>query len=106
MAGGRPDERLRKRIRDLLTQKKWQEESDRAVARYLDCSKGVVGLIRRRMIAEGLHPAKMASKHQPEGAEAYKPGASARGGYVYDETGRVIQKTEWLKRQRRAKPQS
>lgn len=98
-------------IRVLLVQmfraKKWQEASDRAVAGKAGCNRCIVRQVRARLIAEGRHPPKNADQPRLDDdgkpiqgfIPAYKPGAVARGGYVYDETGKVVRETVWLKRQ-------
>jgi len=79
----------------------------------LKLSRQLVAAVRREMIAEGVHPARMEIVRKFDHAAmapahtydwvGYQPGASARGGYVYDENGQIIRRSEWLRRQRQAK---
>jgi len=94
---GVPDHAKRQRVRRFLRVKSNQELPDREVARQVGVSRQLVTEIRRQLIALGLHPPR--SHRHSCGLEGYQPGAKARGGYVYDEYGRVIPEVEWLLRQ-------
>lgn len=97
MAGRAQDVAKRKLLRIALLSDEYKRASDRDVAKDFDCSKGLVGAVRREMIATGeIEPPESSRRFAPE--EQYQPGQSARGGYVYDERGQVIRDTEWKRR--------
>ena len=99
------DDGKRAAVRKMLRLKKWQGESDRTVAKEAGVSNYLVGSVRRELIAAGHHPTPEPSKTTGEvlAGRMYKPGTSARGGYVYDERGRTVRETVWLARQRKAR---
>ena len=102
MAGRAQDGAKRKMLRIALLSEEYKDASDRDVAKDFGCSKGLVGAVRREMIAQGeIEPPKSSRRFTSE--EQYQPGQSARGGYVYDERGKVIRDIEWKKRQAKAK---
>src|SRR5262245_18597868 len=90
---GVQDSKMRAAVRKLLSLKRWQESSDRAVAAAARCSKNLVAEVRRQMIAAGLAPARERQDGETgvhAGWAGYRPGTAARGGYVYDESGRAV----------------
>ena len=95
--GGVQDKTKRKRVREYLLTKKGREETDRAVARECGVSKVLVASVRRELIAAGRLPFPVRDKHLGE-RKVYQPGASARGGYVFDEMGRTVQKMVWVEK--------
>lgn len=95
---GYPDNEKRAKVRRYLMRKGSQTESDRAIARALAVSKVLVTSVRRQLASDGLIPWPVPDKHLG-GRKVYQPGASARGGYVFDNRGRVVQKSEWLEKQ-------
>ena len=99
MAGFR-DNTKRAKVRRHLMRKGSQKESDRAVARALGVSKVLVTSVRRELLAAGLVPFPEPDKHLGN-RKVYQPGASARGGYVFDDHGRVVQKEHWNEEQAR-----
>ena len=86
----------RAKVRKMLRSKCWQESSDRALAQAAEVSKNFVAQVRRELIGLGMHPPR---DEEGDARYKYKPGAAARGGYVYGEDGRVIRETEWLRQQ-------
>ena len=99
MSGSAKDMKKRAIVRKMLKAKRWQVESDRSVAAEAEVGRGLVTMVRREMIGLGEHP-----QWEPRGSiqssrDHYKPGQSARGGYVFDEAGKVIREIVWLKRQ-------
>ena len=98
---GVPDLKKRADLKKLLALKRWQGESDRAVAAAAKCSKNLVAQVRRQMIAAGVIPERGRRDRETGvsvGWPGYRPGASVRGGYVYDEAGRPVRDVVWLKR--------
>lgn len=91
---GYPDREKRARVRKHLMTKTGQSESDNEAARVLGVSKVLVTLVRRQLLADGLVPFPEKNKHLGD-RDFYQPGASARGGYVFDDKGRVVQKSVW-----------
>lgn len=96
--GGFPDNTKRARVRKYLMRKGAQKESDRAIARALGYSKVLIASVRRQLAADGVIPWPEPDKHLGN-RSAFKPGASARGGYVFDDRGRVVQKAVWIEQQ-------
>lgn len=94
---GYPDNAKRENVRRYLLTKDGRKQSDNEVARQVGVSKVLVASVRRQLIVAGLLPFPTRSKFLGS-RKVYQPGCSARGGYVFDERGRVIQKTEWLSR--------
>lgn len=98
---GYPDQQKRAMVKKVLKTKAGQEASDRAVAKQLKVSKVLVTTVRREMIASGEHPrGRRLVQHAyvekgDGGAVEYRPGAVARGGYVYGPGGKIIPKEEW-----------
>lgn len=100
------DELKRAKVRRMLRARKWQEASDRMLSAEAGVGRFLVRSVRAEMLAAGLiqpPPAQPQNGYTEEqAAAAYRPGAAARGGYVFDENGKVVLKAEWL-RHRRAK---
>ncbi len=90
--------KVKMQVRRFLRTKRGQEASDRAVATQFECSRQTVKKIRIALIAAGLHPSVQTRKGRGDNP-MYKPGASANGGYVFDENGKVIRELEWYLRQ-------
>ncbi len=97
MSSQSPDQTKRAVIRKAFATEEYQRMSDREVSAKLEYSRGLVSSVRREMIAAGEHPPYERPKNARPGA--YKPGQSARGGYVYDEAGKTIRISEWERRQ-------
>ena len=97
---GTPDFRKRNEIRKKLKFKKYQEMSDREFARVEKCSKALVKAVRSELIASGVHPN---DRTRSDGSPAYQPGASVRGGYVWDDHGKAVRDVVWKARQRQAR---
>jgi hypothetical protein len=97
MAGAK-DMKKRAAVRKLLKLKKWQAESDRSVSTEAKVSRTLVTAVRLEMIALGEHP-RIEEGRPGFRSDAYQPGASARGGYVFDEQGRTVREVVWMKRQ-------
>lgn len=95
MAGVK-DTKKRAVLKKFLKLKKHHELTDRDVAKQCECSRALVKVVRCELIAAGLHPP--ITHDQQTGRPAYRPGASARGGYVYDEAGRVVREHAYLSR--------
>ncbi|AWM38694.1 hypothetical protein GobsT_31170 [Gemmata obscuriglobus] len=91
---------LRLRVRKFLRSKKNQSLSDRDVAKECGCSRPVVKSVRLEMIAAGLHE-PISERTQGGHDPVYKPGAVARGGYVYDADGNTVRIDKWVERQKR-----
>ena len=97
------NEQLRRRVKRVLLTKWGREASDRDVAGKVECSRSVVTSCRMELRAAGLLPDE--PLFRVPGHPSHLPGTSARGGYVYDESGRTVREVEWLKRKRaRAHP--
>lgn len=97
MSSQHPDAKKRAVIREAFGEEAFKVMSDRQVAAKLGYSRGLIGSVRREMIASGEHPPYERRKNSRPGA--YKPGQSARGGYVYDEQGKTVRISEWERRQ-------
>lgn len=96
MAGVK-DLKKRSIIRKMLRLEKWQKESNCRIAAEAGVSVNLVAEVRRQMIAQGA--CAPPARHNHPNWTGYKPGASARGGYVFDEEGKVIREAVWLKMQ-------
>lgn len=97
---GHPDKEKRRKVRKYLLTKAGQRTTDRGAAKELGVSKNFVASIRRQLLADGLVPFPDAEDLKYLGhREVFKPGATARGGYVYDERGRVVEKAYYLAKQ-------
>ena len=83
-------------VREAILADKSRKKSDRELAKKGNFSKGLVGLVRRQMIAAGELP--LNQKHKNARPGDYTPGQSARGGYVYDKSGNVITVSQWEQR--------
>lgn len=100
-------DKTRAAVARMLAAARWQRASDRAVAEAAGCHRSIVGQVRRRLIAEGRHPPRTEAapiigedgKPTRGYVPAYKPGAVARGGYVYGPDGTPMREVEWLKLQ-------
>lgn len=96
MAGVR-DQQKRAAVRKLLRTKGGRSSSNHQIAREVGCSKTLVGEVRRQMIFDGSHPPIAAVEfNHPRQTPACTPGSKARGGYVYDERGRVVPELQYL----------
>lgn len=95
---GYPDNTKRNNVRRYLLTREGRKQSDNEVARQVGVSKVLVAGVRRQLIVAGLLPIPPRSKFLGS-RKVYQPGGSARGGYVFDERGQVVQKTEWIERQ-------
>jgi hypothetical protein len=79
---------------------KWQlivgGTPDRDIALKASVSRALVKAVRTELSSAGELP----KYERPEGGtvrtDAYKPGASARGGYVYDDKGNVVREVDWV----------
>ncbi len=95
MAGVK-DQKKRLILKKLLRLKANRDKSDRDIATEAGVSRALVKAVRTEMIAAGLLP----KYERPEGGnvrrDAYQPGASARGGYVYDDKGNVVREVDWV----------
>jgi hypothetical protein len=101
------DELKRARVRRMLRAKRWQAASDRVIAGEAGVGRFLVRSVRAELIGAGLvgpPPAQPQNGYTEEQAAAsYRPGASASGGYVFDESGKVVPKGVWERRQRAKK---
>lgn len=104
---GTPNQAKRAIVRRYLMSEEGRTASDNEAAKQCLVSRILVVTVRRQLIAQGLLPGV---REIPAGRSGkgviefqYKPGSSARGGYVFDERGRAIQKGEWEKKQRAKK---
>lgn len=86
MAGNVKDQVVRKAVRKLLLARENRDCSDREVAKLAECHRSIVREVRSLLVAEGRLPKP---KH-------YVAGASARGGYVFNERGRQVRETTWF----------
>lgn len=96
---GYPDKAKRENVRRYLLTEEGRASSDTAAAKECGVSRQLVASVRRRMIVAGEHPA--AREVHSLGMFRYRTGSSARGGYVYDERGRAVQRVEWLRRKKK-----
>lgn len=103
MAGRAQDTAKRNMLRVVLASDEFKDASDRDIATAMGCSKGLVGAVRRQMIAAGEIKPPTGLKHVY--FEVYKAGQSARGGYVYDANGHVVREDVWKRKQAKIKRQ-
>lgn len=96
---GTKDFAKRSLVRKLLKTKRGREMSDREAGRELGYSRALVTAVRLELIAAGLHPPVTGRKYAGD-REIYRPGASARGGYVHNGQGQIIRDSLWKSRQR------
>ncbi len=96
------DETKRAKVRRMLRAKKWQAASDREVARGAEVGRFLVRSVRGELVAAGLIPRPEPGPYTPESVQGklFRPGTVARGGYVFDELGKVVPKEAWLRKQK------